>query len=252
MPRAHSPWSATARGMRSTGWSAELTGPTIGAEPNDIILHSAPTGDGIMLAVQDGNSDGHYSPWNGSSWGAVTTLSTNTGEVKNEPFVFVWDVNPDTVGALVWRTSADTSPNAREWTGSAFTATSDSSAIGSLSSVRAAEAPTRDEMVVIGRNTSGNIVGERWDGTSWSAFPGNPLGMYSPASPWMADVAYQLVSGNAMIVWSTDSALRYSVWNGTSWAAAANLSDYWTLSGGTVATHARLASKPGPTRWSWP
>jgi uncharacterized protein YheU (UPF0270 family) len=230
----------------STGWSAELTGPTIGAEPNDMILHSAPTGDGIMLAVQDGNSDAHYALWNGSSWGAVTTLSTNTGEVKNEPFVFVWDVNPTTWGALIWRTSADTSPNAREWTGSAFTAASDSSAIGDLTALRAAEAPTRDEIIVIGRRSGfGPIVGELWNGSTWSALPINPLGSYAVSSSWMADVAYESVSGDAVMVWADNTDVKFSAWNGTSWTAAALLSNYATLSSSTVATHVRLAAKPG-------
>ena len=168
---------------------------------------------------------------------ATYSTFTDTSEFSQNTVAFE--------GMALWRTSGDSSPNLRIWDGTAFASADNSSGIGSLSSLRAAEAPTRDEIIVIGRNTLSNIVGEIWNGTSWSALPSNPLGTYSPASPWMADVAYESVSGNAMMVWGTDTALKYSVWNGTSWTAAANLSDYWTLSGGTVAYHVQLASKSG-------
>ena len=168
---------------------------------------------------------------------ATYSTFTDTSEFSQNTVAFE--------GMALWRTSGDSSPNLRIWDGTAFAPADNSSGIGSLSSLRAAEAPTRDEIIVIGRNTLSNIVGEIWNGTSWSALPSNPLGTYSPASPWMADVAYESVSGNAMMVWGTDTALKYSVWNATSWTAAANLSDYWTLSGGTVAYHVQLASKSG-------
>ena len=54
-------------------------------------LDSGPTSDQIMLSVQDENSDLHYLAWNGSSWGADNPLSSDTGEIKNQPFVFIYD-----------------------------------------------------------------------------------------------------------------------------------------------------------------
>lgn len=96
------------------------------------------------------------------------------------------------VGMLVWRTSGDTSPNTREWTGSAFNPAGNSAAIGDLCALRAAEAPTRDEIIVVGRTSGfGPIVGEIWNGSTWSALPINPLGSYAVSSSWMADVAEQ-------------------------------------------------------------
>ena len=75
----------------ATGWSTEQTGPTLGGVPNSMTLDSAPASDGIMLSIQDANNDLYYSLWNGGAWGAATKLSTNTGEVKNQPFVFIWN-----------------------------------------------------------------------------------------------------------------------------------------------------------------
>ncbi len=54
-------------------------------------LDSGPTSDHIMLSVQDDNNDLHYLRWDGSGWSTDNELSTNTGEVKNQPFVFIYD-----------------------------------------------------------------------------------------------------------------------------------------------------------------
>ena len=47
-----------------------------------------------MLATQDSNSDLNYILWNGSAWGSTTELTTNTGETKNQPFLFLWNAPP--------------------------------------------------------------------------------------------------------------------------------------------------------------
>ncbi|MGB5297122.1 MAG: hypothetical protein WBN48_00155, partial [Thiogranum sp.] len=73
------------------GWSTEQVGPGIGAVPNSMTLDSGPTSDHVMLSIQDGNNDLHYLRWDGSGWSTVNTLTTNTGEVKNQPFVFIYD-----------------------------------------------------------------------------------------------------------------------------------------------------------------
>ncbi len=84
----------------ATGWSEEQTGPDIGGVPNSMTLDPGPTSDHIMLTVQDDANDLHLLHWNGGAWGTDNELSTNTGEVKNQPFVFIYDqdgmlVDPD-------------------------------------------------------------------------------------------------------------------------------------------------------------
>ena len=44
-----------------------------------------------MLAVQDASSDLSYAEWDGGSWGTITQVEDDTGEVKNQPFLFLWD-----------------------------------------------------------------------------------------------------------------------------------------------------------------
>ncbi len=74
-----------------SGWSSQLTLPFVGSSGvNSMMLYSHPSSDTIMFAIQDGASDLNLMPWSGSSWGSVTELETNTGETKNQPFVFLW------------------------------------------------------------------------------------------------------------------------------------------------------------------
>ena len=78
-----------------SGWSGELSAPDIGGSSNSMMLYTEPDTDGVMFAVQDAGNDLHYLYWNGSSWGSDNELETNTAEIKNQPFLFLW---PGSVG----------------------------------------------------------------------------------------------------------------------------------------------------------
>ena len=71
------------------GWSAEFSAPNIGATSNSMMLFPGSGTDGIMLTVQDDDSDLHWIHWNGNSWGPDNELETDSGETKNQPFLFL-------------------------------------------------------------------------------------------------------------------------------------------------------------------
>ena len=73
-------------------WSVEQVGPDLGQTPNSLILTPSPTRNEVMLTAQDDGSDLVVAQWDGSGWGAVTQITADTGEVKNQPFVFIWDL----------------------------------------------------------------------------------------------------------------------------------------------------------------
>jgi hypothetical protein len=44
----------------------------------------------MMLCVQDQDSHLGCAPWDGTAWGPSTQLTDDTGEIKNQPFLFLW------------------------------------------------------------------------------------------------------------------------------------------------------------------
>ena len=92
-----------------------------------------------------------------------------------------------------------------------------------------AEAPTRDEIIVIGVDTAGDITAQLWDGTDWNDVSGLPGGLPSTLASGVDsqfhafDVAYESVSGQALMVWSKGTNVaapfEYSVWDGATWSA---------------------------------
>ena len=78
-----------------------------------------------------------------------------------------------------------------------------------------------------------------WNGSSWSALPINPLGTVAETFWWSADVAYEQLSGDALLVWADGTNLKWSKWNGASWSTPA------TPTAGNTYKTVKLASKPG-------
>src|SRR5262249_30840224 len=86
-----------------------------------------------------------------------------------------------------------------------------------------------------------------WNGSAWTPItisiggkPTQNLGKPSQRQWWGAAVAYETNSGRAVLVWNTGTTLNYSIWNGTSWTAAATIPAYT----GVEPRQIRLASNP--------
>ncbi len=74
------------------GWSGELkTADKFGDALNSMTLSADPFSNEIMLALQDDGSDLNFVLWNGSSLGTPGEQEIDTGEIKNQPFLFLWD-----------------------------------------------------------------------------------------------------------------------------------------------------------------
>ncbi|MFZ5527605.1 MAG: DUF4347 domain-containing protein, partial [Pseudomonadota bacterium] len=82
-----------------SGWSGELTGPSMGGTDKPYItkLYADPYTNTIMMGVQDSGSDLNFVAWNGSSWGTVTQLDGATGETYRQNFTYVWNRYSQTV-----------------------------------------------------------------------------------------------------------------------------------------------------------
>ncbi|MFM7071860.1 MAG: DUF4347 domain-containing protein, partial [Planctomycetota bacterium] len=175
-------------------------------------------------APTDSNLDNAYVVVVQASDGALTASQTIT--------VTVTDLVETTVtyaDGAIWRASGDTTPNAAGWTGSGFLSAVNTATMGQWRIIDGAESTTRDEKIVLGTTTTGTITGQIYSEGAWSLIPNTPTaGLFvSGIDPSFHsfDVAYETLSGNALVVWrsATNGIISYRTWNGTTWSAVQNL-----------------------------
>ncbi len=124
----------------------------------------------------------------------------------------------------IWSDSGLSTAQAADFNGIHFTDESNTADIGGpWTIITGAEAPTRDEKIVIGVDNTGNLSGQMWNGTSWSVFTFNDFSTVSDITKWGFSVAYESQTGNAVMVWNNGSvgtnSLSYRVWDGSTWSA---------------------------------
>ncbi len=171
------------------------------------LTHVVPGGSGDIITATATESLG------GGNYGSTSEFSasfTATASAHSEPMA-------------VWRRSGQSTPFSSGWDGSTFGGTQPSASVGDFRIVQGAESPTRDEAIVVGVDSGGTIAGEIWDGSSWAALPS--LGTTSQTYWWSVDVAYEPVSGDAIVVYTDGSALNYRVWDGSTWSTEASITE---------------------------
>lgn len=132
---------------------------------------------------------------------------------------------PALAATVLWRRSGDTSPRASTWDGTNFTANAPTATMGEWRVVQAAASATRDEVIAVGVNADGKSTAEVRSNGTWSNPFGASLGAPTVTTGWGAEVAYESVSGDALLVWNNGTTgtagVSYRVWDGTTWSAAA-------------------------------
>ena len=153
---------------------------------------------------------------------------------------------PSSKAMAIYTQSGQPQPQVNAWDGLSFGAATASTSIGQLRNVEAADAPTRDETIVIGVDAAGAIRAERYDGGSgtWSTLA--LIGSTSESNRAGFAVAYEQASGDALLVWNDNtqpagSKLNYAVWNGTTLSAPAAVGGY----AGGEPQYLQIAAKPG-------
>lgn len=125
-------------------------------------------------------------------------------------------------GTAVWHSKPTNSIDYSEWNGTSFGSPLPTSDMGQWRIIAGAEAPTRDEIILVGVNTDYRITGQMWNGASWEPFPFNNLASVTESYWWSFDIAYENVSGDAMLLWRNgtqgSNGLTYRIWNGLEWS----------------------------------
>jgi hypothetical protein len=166
------------------------------------------------------------------------------------------DGGNDMTGTWVYNANATNNASTlNAWTGETVVtpSTTVTGKTGRWTMMAGAAAPTRNERIVIGTDSGSTVEGMIWNGTSWTLLTRGTLGIGGTAGSvdiglsatgtyWAGDVAYEQISGRAMMVWNDAGTLRYSVYNGTSWTSS-------TITGlASNVRQVRLASDPNSDR----
>lgn len=155
----------------------------------------------------------------------------------------------NSLGAAYWSRSGLLNNRYAQWNGGSFEGSLDTPALATSSEyIVGASSSTRNEKITasILSQTSNNIVGQMWDGSSWTNLPMNPLGRARTNAEVGVAVAYEQLSGDAVLVWTDNNQsnsslrLRYSVWNGSSWTPPASITTYT----GDEPSGMKIATKP--------
>ena len=164
-----------------------------------------------------------------TTWGVDNFLAEDSGNTSSATVnITETDFNE---GIAVWAENGSTSAETNTWNGSAFGTESSITSTGEWRIIQGADSNTRDETIVVGIDSNGDVNGQMWNGSSWSALSINQMGSVSETYWWGADVAYESQSDDAVMVWNDDSQsagdkLRFSVWDGSSWTSPASISAY--------------------------
>ncbi len=171
-----------------------------------------------------------------TSWSVATSDKWSAANVSIRPV----DAPIGNGAIAVWRDNGTNTPQYSLFNGVDFTPEANSVPLNEWQVIQGAEAPTRDEAIVVGVDAGKLIQGEMWDGANWTPLSINDLGSAPSDNYWGFDVAYESNSGDAVLVWADGANLTYSDWDGASWTAPAVVVGYT----GADATQMQLAASP--------
>ncbi|WP_145391305.1 cadherin-like domain-containing protein [Stieleria neptunia] len=157
----------------------------------------------------------------GTTGSTVQTISVTVLNVTDTSF--------DGPSTVIWSENGVSTPLAADFNGNDFSIEVNTADIGGpWRVIDGAESPDRDEKIVIGVDAAGNLSGQMWDGSSWTAFTFNDFATVSDSTKWGFAIEYESISGDAVLVWNNGTTgtdgLSYRVWNGTAWSATNTIS----------------------------
>ncbi len=188
--------------------------------------------------------------WSNSD-GGTTALEANLTQATTSPFSYAyWRYVPPPSAAqgdmqIVYGEGPVVTPRNRAYSSTTASWTAERSLPtggAAVQTMTIKASPTRNEMVAAVVNTSGLLTVYRWDGTTWTTEWTATVGA---AYDIRIAVAYEQLSGDALVIYSTNTGtsnqLAFRTWNGSAWTAATN----YTTTRTTGVVH-YIVAKPRP------
>lgn len=227
-----------------SGWSSSQLMPSVG-DPKIkwVRMKICPTRDETAFVSEDESDDVNIIFFNGSTWGPVYEVSTDTGGTNDRPEDVAYEqLSSDalsvywkgTVSRFGYRTYNGTTFGAESLLSSPFTTENDYLTLSAR--------PASDEIMLLAADgiAGGPLMSAYWNGNSFGpwmtvvpSLQSNNEECYSMA--WEA----QTRRGLAVYIESGVTTPRYRTWNGSAWSAQASLPSI-----GAVGLWTRLAADP--------
>ncbi len=237
---------ATAPGYRTwTGsqWSEEGAANDIGDKAQWVVAASCPNRDEIAAGVLDDDDEISLQIFNGSSWSAVSQVTSDCGADSERRFDIAYEQSSGEL-LIVYRYAGSSSFRYRTYNGQSL---SNEGALalplsGNGRWFRLVPKPRSDEVLLVVLDSNRDVAAAVWDGTGWT----NSVLLESNAKAADKEgitAVYEGISGRALVAWTALGVMsfEYRIWNGSSWSQ-----EYTgpSLGGSTEAEWLRMASDP--------
>jgi hypothetical protein len=221
----------------NSSWVTSANTSTVSSTVDWQIIRNNPKTNELALATISDDRALRLQFWNGSSWGAATTLASDTGNSSDR----VYDAEYEQYSGQLLVAYSKTGSNAiyyRTYTTS--NPSEQSYAILNAPARWIALAPKSgsDELLMIVA-TDVNLYGAVWNGSNFGNLTTLETNLPLVGRPW--GISYNQ-AGTGMVVWGANASTlpKYATWNGTAWSTTATM----PAVGGTPSM---MALKPKPT-----
>jgi len=188
----------------------------------NVRLYPRAGSDQILMLGLSSSSSLVGSVWNGSSWGAVSTVALGVASSTKPCFDAAWEtVNGRAV--IVYGKQGSRKPSFRLYSSAGFSAEAAMADVGGVPQfVRLAPSPMGSNIIFGTETSAGAIAFSTWNGGEWSpAFTAETSVRDTLVRHF--DVSYQPDGSKALAVYARngDTRLIYRSWNGSAWSGAA-------------------------------
>jgi hypothetical protein len=195
-----------------------------GKEPHWLVARQCPTRTEIATCILDKDIDINIQFYDGSSWSAVTELTSNavTGTERCVDIAYE-QLSGDLL--IAYRTSSSTPLRFRTYSGTSVSSESSYTlpSTGGLKWVKMVPKPNSNEILLVTLDANNDVSTAIWNGSSWT----NALLLETTATSSGDEgisAAYEGQSGEGIVAWSASGVMtvQYRTWNGSAWSAEAN------------------------------
>lgn len=206
-------------------WGPNLAMPSIGREPTFVMLHSAPTRNETVFCAEDYDFDVNVVLFNGTSWGPVTEVCSDTNEENDRAMDAAYELVSGDAMVVHWKYAVG-KIGYRTWNGTTLSAESLLTLPGYTQEsdyLTLYPRPGTDEIVLLaedGDTPTCRLSACIWNGNSWGSWTTIST-VVSSDDEECYSMAFESQSGDGLLVYADtgQSQPRYRTLSGSTWSA---------------------------------